>query len=101
MRDSMANRRQYLTSFEPGFYFDGETIYVDIGEFINAYGMDDMPELYDVIWSESQKVFSGIPIKQLPPDVRFTTKEKASARLRTAFGSPQFWQLIEKNNSDA
>lgn len=92
--------RQYLTSFEPGFYFDGNIVYVDIGEFINAHGIPDMPQLRDVIWSEFQRVFSGIPIQRLS-DGSFTTKEKANAPLEAALSGPRFWRLIRKNGYDA
>lgn len=97
---SMPTSRQYLTSFEPGFYFDGSTVYVDIEEFINAHGIPDVPPLRDVIWSESQRMFSGIPIQRLP-EGSFTTKEKASAPLVAAKRSPRVWRLIRKNGYDS
>lgn len=100
MKGSMATSK-YLASFEPGFYFDGNTVYVDIGEFLRAHGMPDMPPVRDVIWSESQRVFSGIPIQRLGSDARFTTTEKPSAPLGAALSGPRFWRLIRKNGYDA
>jgi|SRR5581483_3277810 len=90
-----------LDSFEPGFYFDCGTVYVDLGEFINAHGMRDVPALRDVIWAESQRVFSGIPIQKLQSGICFTTKEKAGAPLGAALYGPRFWKKIKKNESDA
>lgn len=88
MKGSMAASK-YLRSFKPGFYFDGSTVYVDIAEFIRAHNIVDGPELRDVIWSESQSVFSGIPIERLESGARFTaTKEEANAPLRAALSSP-------------
>ncbi|HET9285560.1 MAG TPA: hypothetical protein VFR24_26720 [Candidatus Angelobacter sp.] len=91
---------KYLMSFEPGFYFDGETVYVDIAEFIRTHNIDDNPELCDVIWSESQRVFSGIPIQRLSGS-SFTTKETASAPLGAALSGPRFWRLLQKSAYDA
>ena len=96
----MPTSRQYLISFEPGFYFDGSTVYVDIEEFVNVHGIPDVQPLRDVIWSESQRVFSGIPIQRLP-EGSFTTKEKASASQGAALSSPRVWRLIRKNGYDS
>jgi hypothetical protein len=42
----------------PGFYADEEgRIYLNMREFLAAYGMPDNPELRAVIWDEIREIF--------------------------------------------
>jgi hypothetical protein len=54
-----------VTQFEPGFYSDGETVYVDMGEFLAAHGVCDRPEIRAVLWSDLREMFSGVPVEEL------------------------------------
>jgi hypothetical protein len=55
-----------LERFEPGFYSDGDTVYVDMGEFLATYGVCDLPEIRAVLWSDLREIFSGVPVQELP-----------------------------------
>ena len=55
----------FLEQFEPGFYSDGETVYVDMGEFLDTYGVCDVPEIRAVLWSDIREIFSGVPVQEL------------------------------------
>ncbi|HEY2496518.1 MAG TPA: hypothetical protein VGK24_05575 [Candidatus Angelobacter sp.] len=54
-----------VTRFEPGFYSDGETVYVDMGEFLATHGVCDRPEIRAVLWSDLREIFSGVPVQEL------------------------------------
>jgi hypothetical protein len=54
-----------LECFQPGFYSDGETVYVDMGEFLDTYGVCDVPEIRAVLWSDIKEIFSGVPVQEL------------------------------------
>jgi hypothetical protein len=54
-----------LDRFEPGFYSDGQTVYVDMGEFLDTYGICDLPEIRAVLWSYLREIFSGVPVQEL------------------------------------
>jgi hypothetical protein len=54
-----------LECFNPGLYFDGETVFVDVKEFLQTYGMRDTPESRMILWSEIKDVFSDVPVREL------------------------------------
>jgi hypothetical protein len=60
-----------LKRFAPGFYSDGETVYVDMGEFLETYGVCDLPEIRAVVWSDVREICAGVPVQEL--------REKTSA----------------------
>jgi hypothetical protein len=54
-----------LECFQPGFYSDGETVYVDMGEFLDTYGVCDLPEIRAALWSDVREICSGVPVQEL------------------------------------
>jgi hypothetical protein len=54
-----------LKSLEPGFYSDGETIYVDLGEFLDVHGITDNRQTRLIVWSEIKDIFSDVPVREL------------------------------------
>lgn len=54
-----------VNRFETGFYSDGKTVYVDVGEILETYGIRDSPELRALVWSDLQEIFAGVPVQEL------------------------------------
>jgi hypothetical protein len=38
---------------------------VDMGEFLDTYGICDLPEIRAVLWSYLREIFSGVPVQEL------------------------------------
>jgi hypothetical protein len=54
-----------VVRFEPGFYSDGEAVYVDMDEFLKTYGICDVPEIRAVVWADIVDAFGDIPVHEL------------------------------------
>ena len=58
--------RPDLTPLIPGFYADAQgRLYLNIGEFLSAYGLQDSPEVRIVTWEEIREIFAGIEITEI------------------------------------
>jgi hypothetical protein len=51
--------------FEPGFYSDGEAVYVDMDEFLETYGVCDVPEVRAILWMDIVEAFGDVPVYEL------------------------------------
>jgi hypothetical protein len=67
-----------LESFDLGFYSDGESIYVDLSEFLEGHGMRDTHQARLIVWSEIKDIFRGLQLREL------SAHESASLRRERA-----------------
>jgi hypothetical protein len=68
-----------LEQFEPGFYSDGETVYVDMDEFLETYGICDVPEIRAVLWADILEVFGDVQINELRANTSTPLPRKRNA----------------------
>ncbi len=64
-RSAAKSASRHLECFNPGLYFDGKTVFVDVQEFLQTYDMHDTPEARLILWSEIKDVFSDVPVREL------------------------------------
>ncbi len=58
--------RNLLECFMPGFYCDScGTVYVDLGEILRAHGICDTQGARMELWSEIEREFSDVPVREL------------------------------------
>ena len=58
--------RPDLTPLIPGFYADAQgRLYLNMGEFLSAYGIADSPEVRVATWEEIQEIFAEIEITEI------------------------------------
>ena len=70
---------KFLEQFEPGFYSDGKTVYVDVDEFLETYGICDAPEIRAVLWAEILEVFGDVQINELRANTSTALPRKRNA----------------------
>lgn len=68
-----------LKRFEPGFYSDGEIVYVDLDEFMKTYGICDVPEIRAVLWSDIVDAFGHVPVQELVANIPNIPPRRGSA----------------------
>jgi hypothetical protein len=54
-----------LKRLEPGFYSDGEAVYLDMDEFLKTYEICDVQETRAVLWADIVDAFGDIPVHEL------------------------------------
>jgi hypothetical protein len=65
--------------FEPGFYSDGEAVYVDMNEFLKIYGICDVPEIRAVLWADIVGAFGNVPVLELGANTPTVPPRRRSA----------------------
>ena len=68
-----------LKRFEPGFYSDGEAVYVDMNEFLKIYGISDVPEIRTVLWADIVRAFGNVPVHELGASTPTVPPRRGSA----------------------
>ncbi|HLJ90646.1 MAG TPA: hypothetical protein VKZ53_27815 [Candidatus Angelobacter sp.] len=66
-------KRRPLKSFEPGFYFDGRTVFVNQAEFFAAYCLKDCVIMRGLFWLAVEEMFHDVPINRL---LEFSLREQ-------------------------
>lgn len=74
----MINGRS-VKRFDPGFYSDGEAVYVDIDEFLETYGICDVPEIRAVLWVDIVDAFGDVPVHELGANTPTVPPRRRSA----------------------
>jgi hypothetical protein len=70
---------QPLKRLEPGFYSDGEIVFVDMDEFLEIYGICDVPEIRAVLWADIVDAFGDVPVLELGANTPTVPPRRRSA----------------------